>query len=258
MSEVYLGGACLPVNPASLRFTVPTDYESHDLLGRGEAELLKGARLFTVELAGVLPGGGIRGGGELLPPMQYAAFLRSVVELGLPIRLIYTGSLELNELCSLHDPVFVERGGTADVEYSLTLKRWVDLSLGEQSPADAYEGWQSPGEGGGGATYTVKGGDTLSYIARCLLGDSSRWRELYALNRELIKNPNLIYPGMVLALPEDASGTVGARRRRRTGEQVAAQSVPKTLDPGDFVGTYGQSVPSGGIVTNQGLPVYDR
>lgn len=110
MSEVYLGGACLPVNPASLRFTVPTDYESHDLLGRGEAELLKGARLFTVELAGVLPGGGIRGGGELLPPMQYAAFLRSVVELGLPIRLIYTGSLELNELCSLHDPVFVERG----------------------------------------------------------------------------------------------------------------------------------------------------
>ena len=29
----------------------------------------------------------------------------------------------------------------------------------------------------------------------------SRWQEIYNLNRDKISNPNLIYPGQVLALP---------------------------------------------------------
>lgn len=51
------------------------------------------------------------------------------------------------------------------------------------------------------ATYTVQPGDTLSGIARKVLGDAERWREIHALNRDLIPNPHLIQPGMVLKLP---------------------------------------------------------
>lgn len=51
-------------------------------------------------------------------------------------------------------------------------------------------------------TYTVKSGDTLYAIAKRLLGDGSRWKEIYNANTSVIgKNPNLIYPGQVLRIP---------------------------------------------------------
>ncbi|HXX30297.1 MAG TPA: LysM peptidoglycan-binding domain-containing protein [Myxococcaceae bacterium] len=50
-------------------------------------------------------------------------------------------------------------------------------------------------------TYTVVKGDSLSKIAKDLLGDARKWRALYELNKDQIKNPDLIYPGQVLKLP---------------------------------------------------------
>lgn len=50
-------------------------------------------------------------------------------------------------------------------------------------------------------TYTVKSGDCLWNIAKKYLGDGSRYTEIYNLNKDKIKNPNLIYTGQVLTLP---------------------------------------------------------
>jgi hypothetical protein len=50
-------------------------------------------------------------------------------------------------------------------------------------------------------TYTVVKGDTLWGIARRFLGNGTRWPEIFALNRNRISNPNLIYAGQVLTLP---------------------------------------------------------
>ena len=47
----------------------------------------------------------------------------------------------------------------------------------------------------------MKKGDCLWNIAKLLLGDGSRYTEIYALNRDKITNPNLIYPGQVLTIP---------------------------------------------------------
>ena len=57
-----------------------------------------------------------------------------------------------------------------------------------------------PGAPSGG-TYTVKKGDCLWNIAKQFLGDGTRYKEIYELNRDKIVNPNLIYPGQVLTLP---------------------------------------------------------
>lgn len=54
----------------------------------------------------------------------------------------------------------------------------------------------------GSRTYTVVAGDNLSKIAKKLLGDANRWREIHALNDETIENPNLIKPGQVLKIPD--------------------------------------------------------
>ena len=51
-------------------------------------------------------------------------------------------------------------------------------------------------------TYTVVTGDSLSKIAKRTYGDATRWRAIYELNKDIIKNPDLIFPGQVLTLPE--------------------------------------------------------
>lgn len=47
-------------------------------------------------------------------------------------------------------------------------------------------------------TYTVKKGDNLWNISDAKLGDPTRWKTIYAMNKEPIKNPNMIYPKQVL------------------------------------------------------------
>lgn len=49
---------------------------------------------------------------------------------------------------------------------------------------------------------TVKKGDTLWGIAERMLGSGTRWREIYEANKNIIKNPNLIYPGQKLVIPK--------------------------------------------------------
>lgn len=50
--------------------------------------------------------------------------------------------------------------------------------------------------------YTVRKNDTLSAIAQKFLGDFSRYQEIQELNRDIIKNVNLIYVGQVFKIPK--------------------------------------------------------
>jgi len=50
-------------------------------------------------------------------------------------------------------------------------------------------------------TYVVKQGDSLSKIAKQEYGNIDDWRRIYDANRDIIKDPDLIYPGQTLRLP---------------------------------------------------------
>jgi nucleoid-associated protein YgaU len=52
-----------------------------------------------------------------------------------------------------------------------------------------------------GKTYTVVAGDSLSKIAKREYGDANAWNRIYEANRDIIKNPDLIYPGQSLKIP---------------------------------------------------------
>ncbi|HET9325829.1 MAG TPA: LysM peptidoglycan-binding domain-containing protein [Candidatus Eisenbacteria bacterium] len=51
-------------------------------------------------------------------------------------------------------------------------------------------------------SYTVQKGDTLSRIAEQFYGTAAKWRLIYEANRDLIKDPDLIYPGQTFTIPE--------------------------------------------------------
>ena len=62
---------------------------------------------------------------------------------------------------------------------------------------------RSPGSAASEARrYRVRSGDTLYRIARKMLGNPSRWKEIYDQNRAVIgKDPLRLKPGMLLTLP---------------------------------------------------------
>ena len=61
------------------------------------------------------------------------------------------------------------------------------------------------GAGAGEQSYTVQKGDTLSHIAQKHYGKASRWHAIFEANRDQIDDPDRIFPGQVLKLP-DADG----------------------------------------------------
>ena len=49
--------------------------------------------------------------------------------------------------------------------------------------------------------YTVQSGDTLSKLAKAHLGDPKRYMEIFNLNKDVLKNPDLIKVGQKIQLP---------------------------------------------------------
>jgi nucleoid-associated protein YgaU len=54
----------------------------------------------------------------------------------------------------------------------------------------------------GFSQYTVQSGDSLSAIAQQWYGSGALWPRIFEANRHQISNPNLIFPGQVLRLPQ--------------------------------------------------------
>lgn len=51
-------------------------------------------------------------------------------------------------------------------------------------------------------TYVVIKGDTLSTIASGQYGNAQQWTRIYEANRDLIADPDVIYPGQQLRIPD--------------------------------------------------------
>lgn len=76
--------------------------------------------------------------------------------------------------------------------------------------------------------YIVQPGDTLERIAEKWLGGASEWPHLYQANRNRIKDPNVIKPGLKLVIPprRDGSTTHTIRVRGQRVPLVEGTKVP--------------------------------
>ncbi len=80
-----------------------------------------------------------------------------------------------------------------------------------------------------GGTYVVARGDTLIRIARTLLKDEKRWREIYNLNKDRIKDPNNLIEGTALKLPGASTkvSTPAASTKPASGKSAGAKPSAK-------------------------------
>ncbi|WP_298487125.1 LysM peptidoglycan-binding domain-containing protein [uncultured Maribacter sp.] len=49
--------------------------------------------------------------------------------------------------------------------------------------------------------HTVKGGESLSKIAKHYYGDAMKYKEIFAANTGILKNPDVIHPDQELVIP---------------------------------------------------------
>ncbi len=76
-------------------------------------------------------------------------------------------------------------------------------TVSEQVHTDAFTRHQQSAV----RTYTVRPGDTLSGIAEQFYGDPNDWTWIYYDNRSEIQNPNEIFPGEILTIPDEQSSS---------------------------------------------------
>ena len=60
---------------------------------------------------------------------------------------------------------------------------------------------QSGGSSTAAKIYVVKSGDSLSKIAKAEYGNANAWNTIYEANRDILKDPDKIFPGQKLKIP---------------------------------------------------------
>jgi len=140
-----------------------------------------------------------------------------------PVRFIVSGT-PVNALVLLDPIQYGEKDGTRDLYVTIPMRGYRILTAPTselENTGNAVRAEEtSPAHA---ATYVVQRGDTLSAIAKWVYGDASLYGKLAAANN--IANPNLIYVGQVLTLP-DVKALPAAKTP--TGTAKLAQKVKTT------------------------------
>lgn len=69
------------------------------------------------------------------------------------------------------------------------------------APVGGVESTSAAAPSASAGTYTVVSGDTLSKIAKRHYGDANQWPRIFEANRDVLRDPDRIFPGQVLRIP---------------------------------------------------------
>ena len=122
-----------------------------------------------------------------------------------PVHLILTGT-RVNFYAAIQSLQSYRKGGDpGSIYYKIKLKEYREVRIRQVKVSSTGTATVSGGSTRTdnrvqAKTYTVKPGDCLYNISKSTLGDGGRYNEIYCLNKDKLKNPNLIYPGQVLRI----------------------------------------------------------
>lgn len=207
----------LPVNPEEIKKDQKLNIEKYQVLGSGAVSVPTYADLweysFECELPHIEPH--YMEAGASADPDRYIQILTKAQKKKKPIQLIYSnGETDdesvkvLVESCGI-----VEKAGEEGDKYlSLSFLQYKAPSkkyMAVKTPTATVAKAQTPQASQPsnptvtkGKTYTVKAGDSLWKIAKQFYGNGASYSKISGSNSDKIKNPNLIYPGQVLTIPE--------------------------------------------------------
>jgi nucleoid-associated protein YgaU len=122
------------------------------------------------------------------------------------VRAKYQGVLDLGEKLNIQNgDVSEDNGvlkvtGTAATQYEKNLLWDAIKDAGGVDPSDIVADIKVADESVY-ARHTVSSGETLGKIAKHYYGDAMKYKEIFAANTDILKNPDVIHPDQELIIP---------------------------------------------------------
>lgn len=198
-----------PVLPETFEVSFGNTNKTVDISGLGEIVILQDRAAIEVSWDSFFPATKFPGVqvDSLTPPKTLLKTICEWKSSDKPVHIILTGT-DVNFFAAIQSIQPSEEGGDPDsIYYKIKLKeyrevkvRQVQVNITTKVATVSSQATRTDNRVQE-KTYTVKSGDCLWNIAKSILGSGSRYTEIYNLNKDKIKNPNLIYPGQVLRIP---------------------------------------------------------
>ena len=122
------------------------------------------------------------------------------------VKAKYQGVLNLGEQLGIKDGNVTEEGGVLKIKGVANTPYEKDLlwdkikQLGGENASDVQANI-SVADDSVFHRHTVAGGESLSKIAKHYYGDAMKYKEIFAANTNILKNPDVIHPDQVLIIP---------------------------------------------------------
>lgn len=209
-------GFQVPINPGSIEMGDGSNSATYDIVGLGEINVIKSPKLTTYSFSSIFPAHNYPfiTASVVLQPYEYVDMIKRWMETKRPIRFVFTGaSFDVNEAVSIEGFEWKEvAGSVGDIEYTLKLRKYVFYSAqrvnvtARQSGNTTQRviekaGKQRQNDRQIPKTHKLAPGESLWTVAKSVLGDDSKWREIQRLNGITDAQLKKLPVGTVLKLP---------------------------------------------------------
>lgn len=196
-------GFRLPVNPEKVEVSNKGNGESYDIAKLGNINIPKSVELKEFSIETFFPSQAYHFlVADFLEPAYYIGKFEKWMEEKLPVRYIYVnGSFAINELVTIESFDYDESYGSGDVNFSLSLKKYVQFGPQKMKVVKKPEAKSATGAKPAAKpavakkttpprqnkkvepkTYSLVKGDSLWKIAQKQYGDGNRYKEIQKLN----------------------------------------------------------------------------
>ena len=195
-----------PINPEKIICQTQAKIITFEVISLGEVSLPRGRVPTRFSWDGILPGElhkDAMKAKDWQAPKDILGMLSTWRNNGEKLKLLVTETV-INHDVYIDSLGHTWSGGYGDAQYSITLVEAREMLVRTETETAAKPAIQEqvratpqPPK-----TYTVKSGDSLWAISKKVLGNGSKWQDLYAANKSTIGNdPNKIYAGQILRIP---------------------------------------------------------
>lgn len=196
----------LPVNPSDFFMSVTHKNTVVNVHSLGDINLIGKTGLTEGMFSSIFPAKeyNFSYNSDLKNPYDYIALLENWRLAGEPIRLIITNTT-VNMEVTIESLSYGEQDSTGDVYYTIGLKEYKKITVKKANTIQSFSVQSTrtvqSANANSGKNYTVVSGDSLWKIAKKFYGNGAQYNKIYEANKNVIKNPNAIYPKQVLTIP---------------------------------------------------------